>query len=112
MKNDSASHNEFEAEVVGRFGILSNFFRSAQAAPELVQQLWGFARAGHLDNPMLSVFRERLFVWLSRFCPGLSQGRRGSEGGEGRVMEGSEGDAAVGVAKNGTALSETTGRNR
>src|SRR4030095_11883587 len=61
--------SEFEAEVLAPFGILPNFFRSAQAAPELIQQLWGFAIAGYLDNPMPSVFKERLFVWLSRFCP-------------------------------------------
>ena len=59
----------FEAEVAGRFGILPNFFRSARAAPELLEQLWGFAKAGYLDNPMPAVFKERLFVWLSRFCP-------------------------------------------
>ena len=59
----------FKKEVAGRFGILPNFFRSSQAAPELIQQLWGFAVAGYLDNPMPSVFKERLFVWLSRFCP-------------------------------------------
>ena len=69
MEDDLAPYNEFEAEVAGRFGILPNFFRSAHAAPELVQQLWGFAKAGYLDNPMPSVFKERLFVWLSRFCP-------------------------------------------
>ena len=69
MEDDLAPHNEFEAEVAGRLGIVPNFFRSAQAAPELIQQLWGFARAGYLDNPMPSVFKERLFVWLSRFCP-------------------------------------------
>jgi hypothetical protein len=38
----------FEAEVTGRFGILPNFFRSARAAPELIQQLWSFAKAGGL----------------------------------------------------------------
>jgi signal transduction histidine kinase len=59
----------FEAEVTSRFGILPNFFRSARAAPGLLEQLWGFAKAGYLDNPMPSVFKERLFVWLSRFCP-------------------------------------------
>jgi signal transduction histidine kinase len=59
----------FEANVIGRFGILPNFFRSARAAPELLEQLWGFAKAGYLDNPMPSLFKERLFVWLSRFCP-------------------------------------------
>ena len=61
--------NDFETEVAERFGILPNFFRSAQGAPELIQQLWGFAKAGYLDNPMPAVFKERLFVWLSRFCP-------------------------------------------
>jgi signal transduction histidine kinase/CheY-like chemotaxis protein len=58
----------FEAKVASRFGILPNFFRSASAAPELIQRLWGFAEAGYLDNPMPSLFKERLFVYLSRFC--------------------------------------------
>jgi signal transduction histidine kinase len=58
-----------EDEVAERFGILPNFFRSAEAAPELLRSLWVFTRAGYLDNPMPSVFKERLFVWLSRFCP-------------------------------------------
>ena len=62
-------HAAFEADVTRRFGILPNFFRSAREAPELLEQLWGFAKAGYLDNPMPSVFKERLFVWLSRFCP-------------------------------------------
>ena len=66
MENELAPYSEFEAEVAGRFGLLPNFFRSGQTAPELIQQLWGFARAGYLDNPMPSVFKERLFVWLSR----------------------------------------------
>jgi signal transduction histidine kinase len=68
-ENSSNSGATFEAEVTSRFGILPNFFRSARAAPELLEQLWGFAKAGYLDNPMPSIFKERLFVWLSRFCP-------------------------------------------
>ena len=69
MKSDSGSSTAFEAEVAARFGILPNFFRSARTAPDLLEQLWGFAKAGYLDNPMPAVFKERLFVWLSRFCP-------------------------------------------
>ena len=69
MDDGSSLRSDFEAEVAGRFGILPNFFRSARAAPELIEQLWGFAKAGYLDNPMPAVFKERLFVWLSRFCP-------------------------------------------
>ncbi len=55
--------------MTGRFGILPNFFRSAKAAPELIEQLWSFARAGYLDNPIPALFKERLFVTLSRLCP-------------------------------------------
>jgi signal transduction histidine kinase len=69
MENNQDSGATFEADVIDRFGILPNFFRSARAAPELLEQLWGFAKAGYLDNPMPSLFKERLFVWLSRFCP-------------------------------------------
>ena len=69
MTSEPEPPTSFHADVAARFGILPNFFRSAQAAPELIQQLWGFAKAGYLDNPMPSVFKERLFVWLSRFCP-------------------------------------------
>jgi signal transduction histidine kinase len=69
MGNDQDLRVTFEAEVAGRFGVLPNFFRSARAAPELLQQLWGFAKAAYLDNPMPSIFKERLFVWLSRYCP-------------------------------------------
>jgi hypothetical protein len=45
MKNDPKSGAAFQAVVAGRFGILPNFFRSARAAPELIEQLWGFAKA-------------------------------------------------------------------
>ena len=69
MENNLDSSATFEADVIDRFGIFPNFFRSARAAPELIEQLWGFAKAGYLDNPMPSLFKERLFVWLSRFCP-------------------------------------------
>jgi signal transduction histidine kinase len=69
MEDSRRSGSAFEADVARRFGILPNFFKSAQAAPELLEQLWGFAKAGYLDNPMPAVFKERLFVWLSRFCP-------------------------------------------
>jgi hypothetical protein len=42
---------------------------SAQDAPEIVEKLWDFAKAAYLDNAIPSVFKERLFVFLSRFCP-------------------------------------------
>jgi PAS domain S-box-containing protein len=57
-----------DKRVAGRFGVLPNFFRLAPETPEIAEKLWGFAEAAYLDNPLPSVFKERLFVHLSRFC--------------------------------------------
>jgi PAS domain S-box-containing protein len=60
--------SELEKRVEDRFGVLPNFFRLAAGTPEITEKLWGFAQAAYLDNPLPSVFKERLFVHLSRFC--------------------------------------------
>src|ERR1700678_1633571 len=54
--------------VEGRLGVLPNFFHLAPETPEITEKLWGFAQAAYLDTPLPSVFKERLFVHLSRFC--------------------------------------------
>jgi signal transduction histidine kinase/CheY-like chemotaxis protein len=58
----------FEDKVKARFGMMPAFFRANSAAPELIEQLWAFAEASYLDTPLPSLFKERLFVYLSRFC--------------------------------------------
>lgn len=71
-RRDSASATEggpnLSKRVEERFGVLPNFFRLAPETPEITEKLWGFAQAAYLDNPLPSVFKERLFVHLSRFC--------------------------------------------
>lgn len=61
--------SDLQRRVAERFGVLPNFFRLAQETPEITEKMWGFAEAAYLDNPLPSVFKERLFVHLSRFCP-------------------------------------------
>src|SRR5207342_3239231 len=58
----------FRREVTDRFGVLPNFFCSADAAPGLTEELWKFAKSAYFDSPLPSLFKERLFVHLSRFC--------------------------------------------
>jgi two-component system cell cycle sensor histidine kinase/response regulator CckA len=60
--------SELEAQVEKRFGVLPNFFRLTPENPEITTKLWGFASFAYLDNPLPSLFKERLFVYLSRFC--------------------------------------------
>jgi hypothetical protein len=57
----------FRRDVIARFGLVPNFFSSAEDAPEMVERLWDFAKAAYIDSPIPSLFRERLFVYLSRF---------------------------------------------
>ena len=62
------SGHPFKTEVLGRLGVLPNFFCSARSAPGLIEELWGFAKLADLDSPLPSVFKERQFVHFSRFC--------------------------------------------
>ena len=64
----SATTSSLQAEVEDRFGVLPNFFCLGGDAPEITKNLWGFAQFAYLDNPLPSLFKERLFVYLSRFC--------------------------------------------
>ena len=65
---ESESERKLQEEVRARFGVLPNFFRLAPETPEITANLWGFAKFAYLDNPLPSLFKERLFVYLSRFC--------------------------------------------
>src|SRR4026207_967798 len=65
----ASEHSSFKEQVAKRFRLVPNFFVSAPDAPEIVERLWLFAAAAYLDNPIPTLFKERLFVFLSRFCP-------------------------------------------
>ena len=61
-------NQSLEDGVRERFGVVPNFFRLAACNPNITRNLWGFAQFAYLDNPLPAVFKERLFVYLSRFC--------------------------------------------
>ena len=68
FKDNRGQLTHLQAEVGDRFGVIPNFFRLAPETPEITANLWGFAKFGYLDNPLPSLLKERLFVYLSRFC--------------------------------------------
>jgi two-component sensor histidine kinase len=68
MTSALSEQTAFRREVASRFGLVPNFFASAPDAPEIVPKLWDFAKAAYFDVPIPSLFKERLFVYLSRFC--------------------------------------------
>ncbi|WP_345952005.1 PAS domain-containing protein [Mucilaginibacter sp. PAMB04274] len=56
----------YEDEVISSFGLMPNFFRTSN--PNKPHDLWAFTKSAYLDNPLPAVFKERLYVHLSRFC--------------------------------------------
>src|ERR1700739_4213283 len=67
---DSESMGSIAAElgIEERFGVLPNFFGLTPDTPAITEKLGGLAQSAYLDNPLPSLFKERLFVYLSRFC--------------------------------------------
>jgi PAS domain S-box-containing protein len=68
LRTAPSEKSALEVQVASRFGVLPNFFRLASETPEIIEKMWGFALAAYLDNPLPALFKERLFVYLSRFC--------------------------------------------
>jgi two-component sensor histidine kinase len=68
LRPPNTGQDDFEQDVAARFGLVPNFFRSAPDAPLVVRELWQFAKSAYLDTPVPTLFKERLFVYLSRFC--------------------------------------------
>jgi len=67
QKPDDAAR-ALDAQVEEQFGLVPNFFRLSPEAPEIAANLWAFTKFGYLDNPLPSLFKDRLFIYLSRFC--------------------------------------------
>ena len=64
----SDQRSQLQRLIAERLGVLPNFFCTAASAPGLIDRLWDFARSAYFDSPLPSLFKERLFVHLSRFC--------------------------------------------
>lgn len=60
--------NTLHGNISERFGIVPNFFKLAPDAPGIAPAFFGLAKFAYLDSPLPAMFKERLFVQLSRFC--------------------------------------------
>ena len=69
MSQQALGHSTtFQQAVLDRLGIMPNALQCAPEAPEIVERFWDFVKGMYIDNPIESLFKERLFVYLSRFC--------------------------------------------
>jgi two-component sensor histidine kinase/PAS domain-containing protein len=68
LRSGAMTPDALEREVLARLGVMPNFFGSVSGSPGLAEAMWAFAKSAYLDCPLPSVFKERLFVHLARFC--------------------------------------------
>lgn len=67
MAKRAAQLAGIRAEIEQRIGLCPAFFRTAEHSVERTDFLWRQARESYLDNPLPSLFKEKLFAYLSRF---------------------------------------------
>ena len=60
---------EMRAEIAERMGVVPSFFSIGGEAAGMAEFLWPIVQAAYLDNPLPSLFKERLIVYTSRYCP-------------------------------------------
>ncbi|MDQ8184773.1 PAS domain S-box protein [Pelagicoccus sp. SDUM812002] len=64
----SKTKKAYQTEAERRLGAVPHFFNLAPEKTGISENLWAAAKFGYFDNPLPSLFKERLFVYLSRFC--------------------------------------------
>ncbi len=63
----SSAESQVAREIERTFGVYPNFYACSEDDPELLEHLYTHAKAGYVDSPIPSLFKERLFAYLSRF---------------------------------------------
>lgn len=62
------SSQKIKAEIEQEFGFFPSFFEPAEDNPQVLEHLWQQTRFAYINNPFPSIFKEKLFAYLSRYC--------------------------------------------
>jgi signal transduction histidine kinase len=66
--NEPVTLAEVRARIADRFGLVPAFFMMAHAEAPIVESMFSMAEFAYFDSPLPALFKERLFVYVSRFC--------------------------------------------
>lgn len=56
------------AEIEAYFGYVPPLFVTAQATPQVLDNLWQQTLSAYINNPLPALFKEKLLAYLSRYC--------------------------------------------
>jgi len=59
---------QIKAEIEDKFGFFPPFFSPAEQNPQVLENLWQQTLVAYINNPLPSLFKEKLSAYLSRFC--------------------------------------------
>lgn len=59
---------QIQLEIQNRFGFIPPFFSPAQHNPQVLSYLWHQTLSAYIENPLPSLFKEKLSAYLSRYC--------------------------------------------
>ena len=68
MSDQPAALAAIRARIAARFGLVPSFFMMAHAEPPIVESMFSMVEFTYFDAPLPSLWKERLFVYVSRFC--------------------------------------------
>lgn len=66
--SDPADLEAIQARISARFGMVPSFFMMARVEPPIVAAMFSMAEFAYFDAPLPTLFKERLFTYVSRFC--------------------------------------------
>ncbi len=59
---------QIKTEIEDKFGFFPPFFSPAQQSPQVLESLWQQTLSAYVNNPLSSLFKEKLSAYLSRYC--------------------------------------------
>ncbi len=60
---------QIKAEIEEKFSFVPPFFGPAAQTPQVLENLWQQTLYAYVNNPLPTLFKEKLSAYLSRFCP-------------------------------------------
>ncbi|MBR8836787.1 MAG: response regulator [Stigonema ocellatum SAG 48.90 = DSM 106950] len=62
------TNEQIKAEIEAKFGFVPPFFAPAEKTPQVLENLWQQTLSAYVNNPLPTLFKEKLSAYLSRFC--------------------------------------------
>ena len=64
----TSNQKQITEKIIDRLGFFPSFLVSAIETPSILESLWEQTLSSYINNPLPELFKEKLFVFVSRYC--------------------------------------------